>query len=99
MMLLDSTIRLRLYVAGSTPRSLRAVENLQDLCGQLQVDDVQVEIVDLLEDPNRARQDDIVAIPTLVRREPAPPRRVIGDLSDTERVVTMLELPVASFFS
>jgi circadian clock protein KaiB len=98
-MLFDSAIRLRLYVAGSTPRSLRAVENLQELCGQLEVEDVQVEIVDLLEDPNRARQDDIVAIPTLVRREPSPARRVIGDLSDRQRVVTMLELPVASFLS
>jgi circadian clock protein KaiB len=98
-MLFDSGIRLRLYVAGSTPRSLRAVENLQELCGRLEAEDVQVEIVDLLEDPDRARQDDIVAIPTLVRREPTPPRRIIGDLADRERVVTLLELPVASPWS
>lgn len=95
-MLFANGIQLRLYVAGSTPRSLRAVENLRELCDRIEADDVQVEIVDLLEDPSRARQDDIVAIPTLVRREPVPVRRIIGDLSDRDRVVTVLELPVSS---
>lgn len=84
---------LRLYVAGSTPRSLRAVENLQRLCDELIPGAHDIEVIDLLEEPTRARQDDVVAIPTLVRRAPGPPRRVIGDLADRDLVVAHLDLP------
>lgn len=84
---------LRLYVAGSSPRSLRAVENLRRLCDELLPDAHTVEIVDLLDEPDRARQDDILAIPTLVRRTPGPVRRVIGDLADRDQVVVHLDLP------
>jgi circadian clock protein KaiB len=78
---------LRLYVAGQTPRSLAAISNLHRICGNC-----QVEVVDLLERPQLAEGDQIIAIPTLVRRLPLPMRKVIGDLSDTERTLVGLQL-------
>ena len=76
---------LRLYVAGETPRSVAALENLRRLCEEYLPDQYTIEVVDLLAHPQLARGDQIVAIPTLVRKLPAPIRRVIGDLSNTER--------------
>jgi circadian clock protein KaiB len=83
---------LRLYVAGQSPKSLRAFANLMRICEQHLDPRYDVEIVDLLENPQLAAGDEIVAIPTLVRRLPAPMRRIIGDLSDSDRVLVGLQL-------
>src|SRR5262245_46823726 len=83
---------LRLYVAGQTPKSVRALENLRKLCENHLGNQYQIEVIDLLENPQLARTDQIVAIPTLVRKLPVPIRKIIGDLSNTERVLVGLEL-------
>ena len=83
---------LRLYVAGQSPKSLRAFANLKALCAEHLEGRYEIEIIDLVEHPELARSDDILAIPTLVRRLPAPLRKVIGDLSDTERVLVGLRI-------
>ena len=83
---------LRLYVAGQSPKSLRAYANLKALCAEHLAGRYEIEIIDLVEHPELARSDDILAIPTLVRRLPAPLRKVIGDLSDTERALVGLRL-------
>ena len=83
---------LRLYVAGTSPKSLEAFNNLRRLCETHLASRYEIEIVDLLEHPRLARGDEIVAIPTLVRQLPAPMRKIIGDLSDTERVLVGLQL-------
>ncbi|MCU1376665.1 MAG: circadian clock protein KaiB [Actinomycetia bacterium] len=93
----DETWSLRLYVAGQSPRSLSAVANLRRLCAGHLAGRHEIEIVDLVEHPALAQSDDILAVPTLVRRFPAPLRRVIGDLSNVERSLAALELhPVSS---
>ena len=84
--------RLRLYVAGESPKSKEAIRNLKDFCENHLADRYEIEIVDLLEDPRLARGDEIIAIPTLVRQLPAPMRKIIGDLSDTDRVLVGLQL-------
>jgi circadian clock protein KaiB len=83
---------LRLYVAGQSPKSLRAFANLTTLCEEHLAGRYEIEVIDLVEDPLLARSDDILAIPTLVRRLPEPLRRIIGDLSNTERVLVGLRL-------
>ena len=83
---------LRLYVAGQSPRSVRAIENLRRVCDEHLAGSYHVEVIDLLVDPARARSDEIVAVPTLVRTLPDPVRKIIGDLSDTERVLVGLQL-------
>jgi circadian clock protein KaiB len=83
---------LRLYVAGQTPRSLTAFANLKTLCEQHLAGRYEIEIIDLVKDPQRAQNDQIVALPTLVRRLPQPLKRVIGDLSNAERVKIGMEL-------
>jgi circadian clock protein KaiB len=83
---------LRLYVAGQSPKSLRAFVNLSELCEEHLPGRHEIEVIDLVEHPGLARSDDILAIPTLVRRLPAPLRKIIGDLSDTERVLVGLRL-------
>ena len=83
---------LRLYVAGQTPKSIAALRNLTAFCDQHLAGKYHVEVVDLLEDPKRARDDQIVAIPTLVRKLPEPLRRIIGDLSNQERVLVGFDL-------
>ncbi|HYN79092.1 MAG TPA: circadian clock KaiB family protein [Lamprocystis sp. (in: g-proteobacteria)] len=94
------TWTLRLYVAGQTPKSILAFANLKRICEEHLAGRYQIEVVDLLEQPQLARGDQILAIPTLVRRLPAPVRKIIGDLSNTERVLVGLDLrsrpPVAS---
>lgn len=87
---------LRLYVAGQSPASLDACANLKKLCEEHLAGRYEIEIVDLIEQPARARSDDVVAIPTLVRHLPAPTRRIIGDLSNVERVLSHLRLPQGS---
>jgi circadian clock protein KaiB len=83
---------LRLYVAGQSPKSLHAFANLDKLCKEHLAGRCEVEVIDLVEHPDRARDDDILAIPTLVRRLPRPLRKIIGDLSDTARVLVGLRL-------
>lgn len=83
---------LRLYVAGETPRSLAAINNLKRICDEHLAGRYSVEVIDLLENPQLARNDQILAIPTLVRKLPSPVRKVIGDLSKTERVLVGLDL-------
>jgi circadian clock protein KaiB len=84
--------QLRLYVAGQTPKSLRAFANLKKLCEQHLHDRYRIEVIDLLENPHLAKGDQILAIPTLVRKLPQPLRKIIGDLSNTERVLVGLDL-------
>lgn len=85
---------LRLYVAGGSPRSVQAFANLKALCEEHLAGRYEIEVIDLAENPSLAQTDDIVAIPTLVRRLPAPLRKLIGDLSNTERVLVNLRLPL-----
>jgi circadian clock protein KaiB len=87
---------LRLYVAGQSPKSLNAIANLKRLCDSYLAGRADVEIVDLIERPELARGDDILAIPTLIRRDPLPRHRFIGDLSNTERLLAGLQLPAAA---
>jgi circadian clock protein KaiB len=83
---------LRLYVAGQTPKSLTALTNLRRICKEHVAEKFRIEIVDLLKNPALARGDQILAIPTLVRKLPQPIRKIIGDLSNTERVLVGLDL-------
>ncbi len=83
---------LRLYVAGQTPKSLTAFANLRKICETHLAGRYEIEVIDLLERPQLARGDEIVAIPTLVRKLPKPITKLIGDLSDTERVLVGLQL-------
>ncbi|MGD0752210.1 MAG: circadian clock protein KaiB [Anaerolineales bacterium] len=83
---------LRLYVAGKTPRSVAALDNLKKICEEHLAGRYKLQVVDLLESPQLARGDQILAIPTLVRKLPLPVRRIIGDLSNTERVLVGLDL-------
>jgi circadian clock protein KaiB len=90
----DSTavFELRLYVAGKTPKSLTAISNLKDICATHFGNKYRVEVIDLIKEPKLARDHQILAIPTLVRKLPIPICKIIGDLSDTERVVVGLDL-------
>jgi circadian clock protein KaiB len=83
---------LRLYVAGQTPNSIRAFANLKLLCEEHLKGRYQIEVIDLRENPQLARDDQIVAIPTLVRRLPRPLRTIIGDLSNSVRLLVGLDL-------
>ena len=84
--------QLRLYVAGQTPRSIAAFANLKHICEEHMAGAYHIEIIDLLKNPALARGDQILAIPTLVRKLPTPVRKIIGDLSNTERVLVGLDL-------
>jgi circadian clock protein KaiB len=84
--------QLRLYVAGQSPKCLTAFANLKRICEEHLADRYDIEIVDLLERPQLAAGDQILAIPTLVRKLPEPVRKIIGDLSNTERVLVGLDL-------
>lgn len=84
--------QLRLYVAGQTPKSITALANLKRFCESNLPEKYQIEVVDLAKNPALARSDQIIAIPTLVRKLPEPLRKIIGDLSDTERVLVTFDL-------
>jgi circadian clock protein KaiB len=88
----ESPWALRLYVAGQTARSLQAFANLKRICEEHLAGSYQIEVVDLLKNPQLAEGDQILAIPTLVRKLPEPVRKIIGDLSNTERVLVGLDL-------
>lgn len=83
---------LRLYVAGQTPRSMTAFQNLKNICEEYLKGKYHIEVIDLMENPTLARGDQILAIPTLVRKLPQPIRKIIGDLSNTERVLVGLDI-------
>lgn len=83
---------LRLYVAGQTPKCLTAFANLKRLCEAHMAGEYRIEVIDLLKDPQLAQGDQILAIPTLVRKLPEPIRKIIGDLSNTERVLIGLDV-------
>ena len=84
--------QLRLYVAGQTPKSMTALANLKRFCETNLREKYRIEVVDLIKNPALARSDQILAIPTLVRKLPEPLRKIIGDLSDTERVLVGLDI-------
>lgn len=84
--------KLILYVAGQSPKSVRAIANLRAVCEEHLAGRYTVEVIDLIEQPNLARRDEIIAVPTLVRRLPQPLRKIIGDLSDPEQVLVGLQL-------
>ena len=86
---------LRLYVAGQTPKSIKAFSNLKKICEEHLHGMYTIEIIDLLENPQLAKGDQILALPTLVRKLPMPVKKIIGDLSNTERVLVGLDLIVA----
>lgn len=83
---------LRLYVAGQTPKSLAAFANLKKICDEYLEGCYHIEVIDLLENPRLAKGDQILAIPTLVRKLPEPIKKIIGDLSNTERVLVGLDI-------
>lgn len=86
--------QLRLYVAGRTPKSVSAFANLKQICEEHLSGRCQIEIIDLRQDPQLAHRDQILAVPTLVRRLPEPIKKIIGDLSNTQRVLVGLDLRV-----
>ena len=90
----EQTYQLRLYVAGETPKSVLAFRNLKQICEDHLQGRYDIEIVDLLTNPQLASGDQILAVPTLVRRLPEPIKKIIGDLSNTERVLVGLDLRV-----
>lgn len=83
---------LRLYIAGQTPKCLRAFTNLKQICEEYLANRYRIEIIDLLQNPQLARGDQILAVPTLVRQLPEPVKKIIGDLSNTDRVLVGLDL-------
>jgi len=83
---------LRLYVAGQTPKSLTAFANLKNICEEYLEGKYQIEIIDLTKQPELAIEDQIIAIPTLVRKLPEPIKKIIGDLSNTEKVLIGLQI-------
>lgn len=86
------TWKLRLYVAGQTPRSVAAIDNLEKICHEHLRDRYEIEVIDLLKNPKLARDHQVLAVPTLVRQLPDPARKIIGDLSNVERVLVGLEI-------
>jgi circadian clock protein KaiB len=88
----DAKWLLRLYVAGRTPKCITALENLQRFCEEHMAGRYEIEVVDLLENPRLAKDDQIIAIPTLVKKLPEPLKKVIGNLGDTERMLVGLDM-------
>jgi circadian clock protein KaiB len=87
-----ATYILRLYVTGSSHRSLRAVYNLKKLCEEYLPDDYDLEVIDIYKDPEAARAEQIIAAPTLVKKLPRPIRKFVGDMSNTEKILVGLDL-------
>ena len=88
----QKSYELRLYVAGQTPKSLAAFANLKKICEEHLAGQYHIEVIDLLKEPQLASGDQILAIPTLVRKLPSPIKKIIGDLSNTERVLVGLDV-------
>ncbi|HZS57416.1 MAG TPA: circadian clock KaiB family protein [Bryobacteraceae bacterium] len=85
-------VLLRLFITGNSQRSLRAIEGVQGMCKELLGNGVRLEVVDVIERPDEAEREKILATPTLIRQIPAPPRRLVGDMAEPERVVQLLGL-------
>jgi circadian clock protein KaiB len=83
---------LRLYVTGSSARSLRAVDNLKKICEEHFPDDYDLEVIDIYENPTAAREEQIIAVPTLVKKLPRPLRKFVGDLSNTQKILIGLDI-------
>jgi circadian clock protein KaiB len=88
----NETTKLILYVAGETPKSLAAIANLERICKEDLDNRYEVQVIDLRKEPRLAREHSIVAIPTLVRQLPTPIRKIIGDLSDSQKVLVSLNV-------
>ena len=88
----QETVLLRLFVAGTSQRSLRAIEAVRNMCFELLDSRVQVEVVDVLKQADEAEREKILATPTLIRQLPGPPRRLVGDVTEPFRVVELLGL-------
>ena len=88
----DARWELRLYVAGQTPRSLSAIANLERICEEQLAGEYHIEVIDLTQHPQLAKGDEIVALPTLLRKLPPPMRKIIGDLSDSDKVLVGLQI-------
>ena len=93
---MDEQYDLRLYVAGQTPKSMAAIANLKHICDTHLAGRYSIQIIDLVETPQLAIRDHILAIPTLIRRLPEPLKRIIGDMSKTERVIVGLDIELRS---
>ena len=92
----DAKYVLRLYIAGTTPRSTRAVMNIKEICEKSLSSRYDLEVIDIYQQPGMAKDQQIIAAPTLVKQLPLPLRRFIGDLSDTERILVGMDLTEAS---
>jgi circadian clock protein KaiB len=88
----EKSWNLRLYVAGQTPKSITALANLKKICNEHLANQYNIEIIDLVRNPQLARRDQILAIPTLVRSLPSPLKKIIGDLSNSEKVLLGLDI-------
>ena len=96
ILIVEESWQLRLYVAGQTPNSITAFANLKRICEEHLEGKYQIEVIDLLKNPQLAMGDQILALPTLVRKLPEPIKKIIGDLSNTERVLVGLDIkPIA----
>ena len=95
MSMQDDGYNLRLYVAGQTPKSIAAIANLKKICDQYLPGRYNITIIDLMKDPAAAQRDQIVAIPTLIRHLPEPLKRIIGDLSNADKVLVGLDIAPA----
>jgi circadian clock protein KaiB len=91
-----SGYNLRLYVAGQTPKSIAALSNLRRLCEKYLSGRYKIDVIDLMVDPTLAQRDEIIAVPTLVRYVPEPIKRIIGDLGNSDRVLTRLGIDVSA---
>ncbi len=89
----DKRWNLRLYIAGDSPRSRTALANLRNLCEARLKDQYHIEVIDLTKRPDLAKADQILAVPTLIRKIPEPMKRIIGDLSNADRALVALDLP------
>jgi circadian clock protein KaiB len=87
---------LRLFTTGTTPRSTRAIRNLHEICEAILKGRYELEVIDIYQEPGRASENDIIAAPTLLKDEPAPARRMVGDLSDREKVLSHLDIMKAT---
>jgi circadian clock protein KaiB len=87
---------LRLFTTGTTPRSSRAIQNLRDICEGMLKGRYQLEVIDIYQEPGRASEADIIAAPTLIKEEPEPRRRMVGDLSDRNKVISNLAIAARS---
>jgi circadian clock protein KaiB len=88
----EGSYRLRLYVSGSTPRSTKAIANIRAICEEHLLGRYELEVVDLYQQPHLAKDSQVIAAPTLVREMPQPPRKIIGDMSDEEKVLIALDI-------